>query len=57
LGLALDEPQANEKSVNVNGLDVLIDDNIKGFAQDSVVDFISSPYGEMFTVENGLGEC
>ncbi len=55
--MALDEPEINEKPFTVNGLEVLISDNLKGFMEGTVVDFISSPYGDMFTVENDLTGC
>jgi hypothetical protein len=57
LGLALDEPETNEKPVSVNGIDILVEEQLKGFADITFVDFISSPYGETFTVDTGLGEC
>lgn len=57
MGLALDEPDTNEKAVPVNGLDVLIADELRQFTEESVVDFISSPHGAMFTVESGYSNC
>jgi len=58
MGLALDEPQADEKSIQVDGLDLLITDEIKRYADMSTVDYISNEYGEGFTVKiAGYTEC
>ena len=57
MGLALDEPEANEKTMTVNGIEVLVEKGLQGFAEGTFVDFISSPYGETFTVDTGLGDC
>ena len=55
--MALDEPETNEKAVPVNGLEVLIDEDVRSFTEGKVVDYISSPYGETFTVENPYEPC
>ena len=52
MGLALDEPNNNELPIQVNGLDVLISDKVKGFADGSLIDYINSPVGEGFTISN-----
>jgi Fe-S cluster assembly iron-binding protein IscA len=57
LGLALDEPNGNEVPTKVNGLDVLIADKVKGFADGSTVDYIQSPHGEGFAINNGKSGC
>lgn len=57
MGLALDEPETNEKPVPVNGLDVLISEEIKAIAERTVVDYIKSPMGEMFDIDTGLSGC
>ncbi len=57
MGLALDEPEKDETAVPVNGIELLVDKDIRSFTEGTVVDFLSSPYGEMFTVENGLAGC
>jgi Fe-S cluster assembly iron-binding protein IscA len=49
--LVLDEPQENETSIQVNGIDVLIDEDIKDLADRTRIDLISTPYGNAFTVE------
>jgi Fe-S cluster assembly iron-binding protein IscA len=55
LGLTLDEPKENEKTEQVNGVDVLIDDFVNAVAGDSVVEYIDSPYGGYFTITPSFG--
>jgi Fe-S cluster assembly iron-binding protein IscA len=52
LGLALDEPDFHEVPVNIEGLDVLITDGVKPFAEDSLVDFVKNSYSEGFTISS-----
>jgi len=57
LGLALDEPKSNEMPIEVNGLDVLIEDKVRGFADGGVIDYATSSYGEGFTVRTAKSHC
>lgn len=57
LGLALDELNDSEAPVQVNGLEVLISDKVKGFADGSMVDYTKSSYGEGFTIRNSKSSC
>jgi hypothetical protein len=50
LGLALDEPKDKEITTQVEGLDFLIAEEVKPFADKSRVDYTSGPYGEGFTI-------
>jgi Fe-S cluster assembly iron-binding protein IscA len=50
LGLALDEPNENEDTTQVNGIDVLISDAVKAFADRNTIDYVNSPYGEGFII-------
>ncbi len=52
LGLALDEPDANEVPVKVDDIDVLISDQVKAFAKRSSVDYVKTPYREGFTIDS-----
>jgi len=49
--LALDEPNAKEVAILVNGVGVLISDEVKRFAQGSTIDYVSEPYREGFTIK------
>jgi len=49
--LVLDEPMKNEISNQINGIDVLIEEEVKDYANKSVVDYVKTPYGEKFIVE------
>jgi len=53
--LALDEPGGNEVPVQINGLDVLIADNVKEFTAGNTVDYIKSAQGEGFTINKSGG--
>jgi Fe-S cluster assembly iron-binding protein IscA len=58
LGLALDEPEANEAAIPVNGLDVLISDEVKSLAESSTLDYINESYREGFTIRKaGFAGC
>jgi Fe-S cluster assembly iron-binding protein IscA len=50
LGLALDEPNENEKTIQVNSIDVSISDVVKVFVDGSTIDYVNSPYGEGFII-------
>lgn len=55
--MALDEPEADEATVPVNGLDVLISDSVKELAGNTVIDYVVESYGEGFTIDDGRGRC
>jgi hypothetical protein len=48
--LALDEPNEDENATQVDGIAVLISDDLKGFAERSRIDYINGPYREGFTI-------
>jgi hypothetical protein len=48
--LVLDEPQDNEISIPVNGVDVLIGDEVKDLANKSRIDYMTGPNGEGFVI-------
>jgi len=50
LGLALDEPNENENTIQINGIDVLISDAIKAFADRNTIDYVNLPDREGFTL-------
>ena len=56
MGLALDELKENEVN-QVDGIDVLISEDIKHFAGGSLIDYVSSPYGEGFKIFTGYAGC
>jgi Fe-S cluster assembly iron-binding protein IscA len=57
MGMALDEPGENEKAVQVNGIDVLIADFIRPFADGLTIDYITHPDGGGFTMIGAGGAC
>lgn len=59
MGLALDEPQASEQTVAINGLDVLIDEQVKHFIDGATIDYITDKLQEGFVITpaNGGGDC
>ena len=50
MGLALDEPRDSEKAIQINGIDVLIADDVKAYAQGQTIDYVKSAYGEGFII-------
>jgi Fe-S cluster assembly iron-binding protein IscA len=56
MGMALDEPEENEKPVQVNGIDVLVADFARPFVDSVTVDYIYEPHGEGFVIR-GAGSC
>jgi len=50
LGLTLDEPNENEETTQFNGIDVLIADAIKAFADGNTIDYVNLPDREGFTI-------
>jgi Fe-S cluster assembly iron-binding protein IscA len=51
LGLALDEPNKNETTIRVNDIDVLIEDEVKPYADASIIDYVTGVYGSGFTID------
>ena len=56
MGMALDEPKENEQPVNVNGIDVLVEDEARPLVEDTTIDYIENPDGEGFIIK-GSGDC
>ena len=52
LGLALDELKENEETTQVNGIDVLISDEVKPYSDGNMIDYIQSTDGEGFVINN-----
>ncbi len=50
MGLVLDEPNKGEEPVKVNGVDVLVSEDVKTFAERSKIDYVEGPYRQGFTV-------
>ena len=50
LGLTLDEPKKNEIAFLVNGINVLIDDNVKTYVEGNTVDYVDYGYGGSFSI-------
>jgi Fe-S cluster assembly iron-binding protein IscA len=55
LGLALDEPKENENTIDVNGIDVLISEEVKPTASLNRIDYVQSREGEGFIIEPKYG--
>ena len=50
LGLALDELKENEETIQVNGIDLLMSDYVKPYADGNTIDYIKSTDREGFVV-------
>jgi Fe-S cluster assembly iron-binding protein IscA len=57
LGLALDKPKEDEMPTKIDGLDFLISEVVEDIADGSLVDYISSTYGEEFILRAGSAGC
>jgi len=55
--LALDEPNENEGTTQINGIDVLVSDGIRVFADGNTIDYVNSPGGEGFVITSGYRYC
>ncbi len=55
--MALDEPKADEKPVQVNGISVLIAEIAKPFVDNATVDYVKEPYGEGFVITESEASC
>ena len=53
MGMALDEPEQGEETVEINGIDVLIADMVKPFTEGNTLDYVKYPDGEGFVLEGG----
>ena len=56
MGLALDEPRENEDALQVNGIGVLISNEVIPAADMSKIDYVKSPYGEGFVIVPRSGQ-
>jgi len=57
--MALDEPKKDEKTIAINGLEVLIDAQTFPFIEGSVIDYIDETFRQGFTITppDGSGTC
>ena len=56
MGMALDEPKENEQPVNVNGIDVLVEDEARELVDGTTIDYVNNPDDEGFIIR-GSKEC
>jgi Fe-S cluster assembly iron-binding protein IscA len=48
--MALDEPEKDEQTIEINGIDVLIADVVKPFTEGNTLDYVKYPDGEGFVL-------
>ena len=53
--MALDELKENETTETINGLEVLIDEQVKVHAVAQVLDYLKTPRGEGFAIKPAGG--
>jgi hypothetical protein len=56
MGLALDEPEKDEQPVRVNGIEFLIEEIVRPFADYATVDYVKDNYREGFLIRTD-SEC
>jgi Fe-S cluster assembly iron-binding protein IscA len=57
MGLALDEPRANEQPVEVNGIGLLIADEERPLVDGATVDYVKDDGREGFTIGDADASC
>ena len=58
LGLALDELKENEATTHINGIDLLMSDEVKPFSDGNKIDYVKSEDGEGFVINKpGQTDC
>jgi|ETNmetMinimDraft_13_1059891.scaffolds.fasta_scaffold365911_1 Fe-S cluster assembly iron-binding protein IscA len=55
MGMALDEPQENEKPVQINGVGVLISKDDMPYVDGTIVDYVTQSYSGGFTITGPRG--
>ena len=55
--MALDEPEKDEQSVSINGIDVLLADYAKPFIDGTTVDYVKEARGEGFVIAGQGDAC
>ncbi len=48
--MALDEPQDDETITSINGIDVIISEEIQRYAERTTIDYVSGPYRKGFII-------
>ena len=48
--MALDEPDVDEKPVEIKGVNVLITDRVKQYFEDATIDYLKDDHREGFTI-------
>ena len=55
--MALDEPDAGEEALVVNGIDVLISERVRDLVDDTTIDYIKQSDGEGFVMVGQNSGC
>jgi Fe-S cluster assembly iron-binding protein IscA len=55
--LALDEPTANEAATPIDGIDVLISEELKSFVDKGTIDYKTEAWRKGFTIKSGGQSC
>ena len=58
MGMVLDEPDKNERTIQINGTEVLISDEVKSFSKDNIIDYLDESYSKGFIIhKKGDSSC
>ncbi len=57
MGMALDEPEKDEKPVQVDGVDMLVADYARYYADCATIDYVKNGYQEGFIITGISGMC
>ena len=57
IGMALDEPEKDEKPIQVNGVDVLVSEDIRLYVDDTTIDYVVNGLREGFILDGPGRAC
>ena len=57
MGLVLDELKDKEQTVAVNGIELMIEENVLSFTRGHEIDYVNNAYAQGFSIAPTSGEC
>jgi Fe-S cluster assembly iron-binding protein IscA len=55
--LALDEPEEDERSIEINGINVLVSEGLENLVDGTKIDYVVQPEGEGFVMTGRNNSC
>lgn len=57
MGLVLDESNDEKATVTINGIELLIAENVLPYTEDNQIDYITNAHGQGFSIAPAMGNC